>query len=165
MTREYKFQISADYFQIYFWDADLLISTINIDADWWTEEDHLVMVSVKENNQLIVAETFRDFTVPLTVFFHSSQFLTINLDEWDQASACDIWVPSGFLRITSAGWDEYSHTALKSGWHRLVFLAGGRDTISPDGIDGSDSYQCHLWPISKPNGLVVLKHRDIENFR
>ena len=154
MTR-HQFELFADYFQFYIQDDDQELGSL---ADAWTTDavDRLLAVAAGT----VGIGTVRNMDVPVTIEVHDTE-PDLALEAWDHMVECDLEVKSG--RVVVAGCTDYFPEAaripLTPGLYRVRASYGGLDTLSEDGLDGSDSYRVQLWPSRGPGTVVVVKQR------
>jgi len=154
--RRHEFALFADYHQFYLQDeqADGDLS------DHWTPgaTDRLLAVAPG----VVGVGTARDTTVPVTVaVLGGPPPGDEDLSGWDQVNECSLSVPSG--RIVVAGCTDYFPEAARidvaPGSYRARIYYGGLDTLSEDGLEGSDRYAVALW-LAPEDGPNVVKPRE-----
>jgi hypothetical protein len=147
MTRHYE--IFADYFQFYLWDAD---EKPEPPTDY---SDTDVQARIKAAPFAIVVQPVRNMAVPV-VLDVTTTAPTLALDAWDHVAEASLELPSGRLEIHECTGGSVDILDVAPGSYRVRALFAGLDTLSDDGLDGEDHYQLVLWPA--PNGPVeVLK--------
>jgi len=151
---EYQFDLFADYYQFYLQDEQAAGDLSNS----WTEQ------AIKDRLALapgtIGIGTARNTTVPVMVVIHSSAPDEENPARWSHINECSLDLPSG--RIVVAGCTDYfpdaSRIDVKPGQYRARIYYGGLDTISEDGLAGSDNYKIVLWPDSQIEYQVLKRY-------
>jgi hypothetical protein len=151
--QDYKFNLFADYFQIYIQDEK---------SDWdlsqsWTEQSVRDLIAVAPGT--VGIGTVRNMTVPVVVEIHDSKPKE-DESNWQHITECAITIPSGSLVI--AGCSDYFPDAprikVKPDTYRVRVYYNGLDSISDDGLDGNDFYKITLWR-GKPIEPKVIKRR------
>jgi hypothetical protein len=147
----HKFELFADYFQLYLADDGSEVDTSEI----WNEESLRLKLAVAKNT--LAVGTFRNVDVQLEVEILDSA-PSIDVAEWDQVS-------KGYLAITNGKCVVYGCTdylpdaqriSLPSGEYSALSLAKGLSTITEEWEDAEDFYKVILWP-SKENEYKLLK--------
>jgi hypothetical protein len=149
----HEFSIFADYFQFYIQDeaADGDLS------DAWTDEAVERMLATEAG--VVGIGTVRNMDVPVTVEILDTES-PLDLDKWEHVVECALVTQSANLVI--AGCTDYFPDAARipiaPGTYRLRACYAGLDTLSEDGLEGSDRYHLQLWPapVIEP---TVLKQR------
>jgi len=138
---KYNFQIFADYFQFYLQDE-----TLNSDlGDSWTEEalDNLLVVTP----EVVGVGTVRNMTVPVEVVVETTA-PNEDLTSYDKVNECSLELPSG--RLVISGGSDYFPDApritVSPGTYRVRVYYKNLNKISPDGLQGEDTYKVVLWP-------------------
>lgn len=155
MSREFKYKLFADYFQFYLQDETV---DGNL-GDSWTGEATDRLLAVAPGT--VGVGTVRNMTVPVTVELCDSEPKS-DLTSWDHVVECSLEVHSGAIVI--AGCTDYFPDAarikVENGLYRVRVSYGSLDTVSEDGLKGSDKYRVQLWlkkgPAIKPR---VIKQR------
>lgn len=144
-------ELLADYFQIYVKDRANpdLPATYSEDAT----SDRLLM-----GPHAAVVHTARNMTVPVTVEWYDVR-PRLEIERYQHVVEGGFNCPSGVLVL--AGMTDYEPTAqkfsVKAGPLGIRVNMSGLDTISEDGLDGSDQYLVQLWPCQELSGPLVLK--------
>jgi hypothetical protein len=146
----HRFELFADYFQFYLQDESV---DGNLGEKWSPEAtDRLLALA----HGTIGVGTVRNMTVPVCLEFRDSA--PTDDVKCDHAVECSIEIPSGKLVI--AGCTDYFPEAarinVKPGTYRARVYYAGLDSLSSDGLDGSDSYHLVLW-LAPQGEVVVLK--------
>ncbi|CAN5626119.1 hypothetical protein BH09BAC4_BH09BAC4_36470 [soil metagenome] len=161
MAKTYSLTLFADYFQLFIHDASLNWAEVEIDSNWWTEEDHKRLVSSKEADRLLVMGTFRNFIVPLEVVVFEAKPLAQPLIDWDQVVECSLQTESLCIRIGELANEEDNGLLIEGSqphW-RVRLYYGGEDTIDKMGIEGQDHYRIELWPTYSVQTIETIKQR------
>jgi|SRR5438445_216302 len=142
MARTFKYEIFADYYQFYLQDDDQSFGDL---SEAWTQEATHRLLAVAPH--VIGVGTVRNMTVPVSVAVHESQ-PNINQEEWDHITTASLQIDSG--RIVVAGCTDYYPDAarieVKPRIYEAIVCYANLATLSPDGLDGGDSYSVHLFP-------------------
>jgi hypothetical protein len=152
---QHRFELFADYFQFYLQDDDQELGNL---AEAWTPEavDRLLAVAVGT----VGIGTVRNMDVPVTVEVHDGEPQP-ELESWDHIAECDLEVKSG--RVVVAGCTDYFPDAARipvaPGLYRVRASYGGLDSLSEDGLEGSDRYRVQIWPSRGPGTVLVVKQR------
>jgi hypothetical protein len=151
MTK-HNFEIFADYFQFYLQDE-----TLNCDmGDSWTEEalNNLLAVSP----EMVGVGTVRNMVIPVEIAI-SAIAPEDDLSQYDKVNECSIELPSG--RLVVSGTTDYFPDApripVKPGTYRVRVYYKNLDKISPNGLEGKDSYKIVLWPQTPYMAIEKLK--------
>lgn len=145
-----RYQIFADYFQFYLWDAD---ERPNAPDDY---DDEDVRRRIKAAPFVVVIHPIRNMEVPVEIDVAPVPPPLI-LDVWDHVAEASIEIPSGRLEIHECTGGSIDILAVTPGSYRVRACFAGLDTLSEDGLDGDDHYQITLWPASLAP-VEVLKH-------
>lgn len=139
----HKFELFADYFQVYLMDIEANDDTSEI----WTEEALHLKLGILPNTLAI--GTFRNVDVPFEVEIRENE-PEINLKEWDHASKGHFTSKSG--RCAVFGCTDYLPDAAKieinPGKYAVLSLAKGLGSITEEWEDADDLYKVILWPSS-----------------
>jgi hypothetical protein len=155
MMRTSQYEIFADYHQFYLQDDDESFGDL---SEAWTAEatDRLLAVAP----HVVGVGTVRNVTVPVTVTLHDSR-PKIDEAEWDHITTASLQIDTG--RIVLAGCTDYYPDAarieVKPGVYEVIVCYAGLDSLSPDGLDGQDSYHVHLFP-GRAIDPATLKRRN-----
>lgn len=135
------FTLFADYFQFYLQDDDQDLGNL---AEAWTPAavDRLLAVGPG----VVGIGTVRNMDVRVAIEIHDGEPAD-DVDMWDHVVECALEINTG--RIVVAGCTDYFPNATRidvtPGLYRLRASYGGLDTISEDGLGGSDHYRVQLW--------------------
>jgi hypothetical protein len=155
LMSNHKFEIFADYFQLYLSDVETSDDT----SDIWTEEAHQLKLGLLPST--IAIGTFRNVDVPVEVDILDSE-PDINLEEWDHASVGSISINSG--QCTIYGCTDYLHDAekfrIKPGKYSVISLAKGLDSITEEWEDADDFYKIVIWPSSLQEYRSLKKYKN-----
>ena len=138
----YKFDVFADYFQFQLEDDGVEHS-----ADLWKEQ--ILKDRIITEQGVILIDAARNMTVPVNVEIYepNEKVPYESLDRWDHVVECSIKITMG--RLVVWGNDYYPDAPrinLKSNTYRVSVYFAGQYTLSPDGLDGDDSYLITLQP-------------------
>src|SRR6267142_35118 len=142
MTRDFQYDIFADYHQFYLQDDDQSFGNL---SQAWTQEatDRLLAVAP----HVIGVGTVRNVTVPVSIAVHQSR-PKIEEAEWDHITTASLRIDTG--RIVVAGCTDYYPDAarieVQSGVYEVIVCYRNLASLSSDGLDGEDSYHVHLFP-------------------
>ena len=129
----------ADYHQFYLADD---IANLNLPTDYTNEA---LRARILTSEQGLVVFTVRNMDVQVRVELHGDE---PRIDENADHVVMGSFRTSG--RIVIAGLSDWVPTAARAsvqpGTLRAMVLSTGLDTLSEDGLDGSDHYVVHLWP-------------------
>ncbi len=138
---EYQYELFADDYQFYLQDeqADGDLS------DSWSQSAVDSLLALAPGT--IGVGTERNMTVPVTVQV-AAEPPNEDMGNWDQVNECNLSVPSG--QIVVAGCNEYFMEAARirvaPGLYRARIFYGGLNSLSEDGLEGTDHYKIVLWP-------------------
>jgi hypothetical protein len=140
LTQVHTYNIFADYFQILITDAKL--------KEWidtFTDEDIDRLLTV--GREMITISTVRNMTVPFILEIHDQE-PPKDFAEWQHVVEGSMNIPSGVLIVLSPtmAQADTEDISVIPGMYRLRSYARGLDTLSEDGLDGSDEYRAVLWP-------------------
>lgn len=137
----HKFDILADYFQLYLMDDGADDDTSEI----WTDEALDLKLAVAKNT--VAVGTYRNVDVKFELEILESE-PQVDLNEWDHASLGFVGFPSG--RFAVFGCTDYLPDAkrieLPKGNYALMSLAKGLDSITVEWEPAEDLYKVILWP-------------------
>ncbi len=145
-----RYQIFADYFQFYLWDAD---ERPNAPEDYDGED---IRSRIKAAPFVVVIQPIRNREVPVEIELPPAPPLLV-LDDWDHVVEASIDLPSGRLEIHECTGGSIDILSVTPGSYRVRACFAGLGTLSEDGLDGDDHYHITLWPAS-PAPVDVLKH-------
>jgi hypothetical protein len=145
-----KFEIFADYFQFYIWDAGVDPSA-PID---YTDADLRNRIKVAPN--VVVIQPIRNMTVPVELDVCSSD-PGVELQDWDHVAECSLELPTGMLQVHECTGGAILDISVAPGVYRLRAHFGGLDMLSEDGLEGDDHYKIVLWKEQTPTPLRILK--------
>ena len=141
--KNYKFELFADYFQVYLMDTEADDDTSEV----WTDEALDLKLGVLPNT--LAVGTFRNVDVPVEVEIYDSE-PDIDLKEWDHASKGYFTIKSGICAVL--GCTDYLPDAamieINPGAYAALSLAKGLDSITEEWEDADDIYRVVLWPSS-----------------
>ncbi|WP_338665817.1 hypothetical protein VQH23_11685 [Pararoseomonas sp. SCSIO 73927] len=147
----YQGSLLADYFQVYLRDEahpDL--------PDDYTDE--AIAHRLLAGPHAVILHTARNMTVPIRVEWHGGR-PTVDHDAYQHIVEARFDCPSGQLVL--AGLTDYGPSAprfpVRAGPLGVRAGFSGLDTLSADGLEGSDRYVVQLWPGPEPDGVRVLK--------
>ena len=154
--REYKFEIFADYFQIYLEDCQNDAWEDWEDIDWTKEAVETLIVVGKKT---IAMGTARNMTVPVTIEI-CDEASSDDFDKWDMVNECSLEFPSGCMRIHGCTdtVDAHPYMSVAPGWYRVRIFYGDLESLSEDGLEGDDHYKIALWQAAYAPPQI-LKHR------
>ena len=150
--RRYELTLFADYHQFHIQDekvdGDL--------SDAWTDAAVGRLLAVAPGT--VGIRTVRNVEVPVTISLLERE-PALEADKFDQVVECSIAVESG--AIVAAGRTDYFPDAvrikLSAASYRVRASFEGLDSVSADGLVGSDHYHLQLWPA--PLGPVQVHKR------
>ncbi|MDH0447710.1 hypothetical protein [Shewanella sp. GD04112] len=153
--KNYKFELFADYFQVYLMDAEADDDTSEV----WTNEALDLKLGVLPNT--LAVGTFRNVDVPVEVEIHESE-PEVSLAEWDHASKGYVTMKSGSCAVF--GCTDYLPDAAKieisPGEYAVLSLAKGLDSITEEWEDADDIYRVILWPSSNKEYKVLKRYEN-----
>jgi len=139
--KSYKFELFADYFQVYVMDDGADDDTSEI----WTDKAFDLKLALAENT--IAVGTFRNADVSFEVEIQDSE-PAVNLDNWDHASKGHFEVKSGKCAVF--GCTDYLPDAerieVPNGNYSVLSLAKGLDSITTEWDAADDYYKLIMWP-------------------
>jgi hypothetical protein len=143
MSGRFYFNVFADNFQFLVMDAE----TERPDPDWNAQA--LANRLVLFDSAAIVA-TARNMSVPVVVELADRLPVASaeNLDTWDHVVECHIDIPSGRLLVVGSS-DYYPGApsiAVIPGIQQVRLFYGGLQTLTEDGLSGSDIYVVMMAP-------------------
>lgn len=138
---ERTLSVFADYHQFVVADARSRLRGL---AEGWTEA--AVERGYVPGTDYVSVATARNVRVPVTI-----RVLATPPDAatgWDRVAESALEAPSGALVVSAvtAARGEGEHIRIAPGRYRVRLLADGLDTLSADGLSGSDRYVVELWP-------------------
>lgn len=147
----YQGEIFADYFQIYLRDA---MQTVL--PDGYTAE--ILARRLMTGPYALILHTARNMFVPVSVEWHERRPAP-DFDAFQHMAETGIACPSGQLLLAGLSNAESAAARLtvKAGPLGVRVNFSGLDTLSADGLDGSDHYLLQLWAGNEPPGVRVLK--------
>jgi hypothetical protein len=154
MTLRASLTIMADYHQIYICDPAHLEDW----SDLWTDQTVADRIVACEHS--VVFGTGRNMPVPVDVMTHeASPDRTKLLFGADHAVSAVIRCATGTLKV--AGCTDYLPNAfaldIGKGLFGVAFLSFALATIDAlDGLEGSDRYELHLWPVAQPFSSCIF---------
>lgn len=148
--RRIEFELFADYFQFYLQDES---ADGNL-GDSWTEEAVGRLLALAPGT--VGVGTVRNMTVPVAVEVLDAEPGSDH-DSWDHVTECSLKAPTG--RIVIAGctdsFPDAARIEVKPGTYRARISYGSLDTLSEDGLNGSDHYRVQLWPATAIEPRVI----------
>ena len=153
--QRYDLELFADYHQFYLQDEQAVGDL----SDAWSEEASIRMLAVAPG--VIGVGTVRDMDVPVAIEILESEPQQ-DFERFDYVLECSLSVTSGKLVV--AGCTDYFPEAkrieLPSGIYRVRASYADLNSLSPDAMDGNDSYRLQLW-LAPPVGVSILKRRAV----
>lgn len=145
-----KLRLFADYRQFYVWDP---IASNREAPEEWDEED--VRRRIKVAAHVVVVCPERDMEVPVTVRLYSKDpgFL---ISAWDHIAEAPLVVDSGEIEIHECTGTNLAKFTVKPDTYRVRALHAALSSISPDGLEGDDSYTIDIFPCEM-GPLIVTK--------
>lgn len=139
MSRHYE--IFADYFQFYLWDAGKMPEppTDYVEVD--------LRNRIKAAPFVVVIQPVRNMDVPVTLDLADAP-PPLDLDAWDHVAEASLDLPSGRLEIHECTGGSIDILDVAPGSYRVRACFAGLGTLSADGLDGDDRYHLTLWPAS-----------------
>lgn len=148
----FEFTLFADYFQFCLQDES---SKGDLSESGTPEAVQRLLATAPG---AIEVGTVRNMNVPVTVEIVQNPPLDESND-WDQINECSIDVPSG--RLVVAGCTDYFPDAarieLPPRTYRARIYYGKLSQLSPDGLEGKDSYKIVLWPGTAEPARVIMQ--------
>ena len=144
-----RYQIFADYFQFYLWDAD---ERPNAPEDY---DDEDIRRRIKTVPFVVVIQPVRNMEVPVEIELAPAP-PPLALDHWDHVAEASIELPSGRLEIHKCTGGSIDTLPVTPGSYRVRACFAGVGTLSEDGLDGDDRYHITLWQ-APPAPAEVLK--------
>ena len=145
----HRFEIFADYHQFYVWDSGVGPSA----PEDYTDDDVRSRVKVAPN--VVVVQPVRDVTVPVDLEIHDTD-PGFEKARWDHIAECSLDLPTGRLQVDECTGSVRLDLEVSPGTYVVRVLFSGLDTLSGDGLEGSDRYRIDLWPGSTRE-LKVIK--------
>jgi hypothetical protein len=134
--KKYKFELFADYFQLYLMDVESDDDTSEI----WAEDGLNIKLGIMPNT--IAIGTFRNVDVPLEVEVQEST-PDLNPEEWEHASIGYFTIKSGQCAVF--GCTDYlpdvNKIEVSSGNYSVLSLAKGLNSITDEWEDADDLYK------------------------
>ena len=87
--------------------------------------------------------THMDIPVELDVHAHDPGFVET---VWDHVAECSLALPTGQLQVHECTGGAVLDLSIAPGTYQARILFAGLDSLSHDGLDGSDRYRIDLWP-------------------
>jgi hypothetical protein len=148
--RRFEFELFADYFQFYLQDES---ADGNLGESWTAEAVGRLLALAPGT---VGVGTVRNMRVPVAVEVLDAE-PSSDLDSWDYVTECSLEAPTG--RIVIAGCTDYFPDAarieVKPGTYRARISYGSLDTLSEDGLDGSDHYRVQIWQATAIEPRVI----------
>jgi hypothetical protein len=149
--KSFDLSLFADYFQFYIQDE---AATGDL-SQAWSEETTSRMLAIAPG--VIGVGTVRNMDVPVRVEIHESEPDT-DSSEWDHIVEASLNVTSG--RVVIAGCTDFFPDAMRieipPSTYRARVSYGALNTLSEDGLSGSDHYRMQLW-LAPSIAVRVLK--------
>jgi len=146
----YKLTLFADYHQFYIQDEGI---DSNL-SDAWTDTAIDRLLAVTPGTVGIGTVSNSDVPVTIAVLEHEP---LLDADKFDHVVECSIAVKSG--TIVAAGCTDYLPDAVRiklpAVSYRVRASFEGLDSVSANGLVGSDHYHLQLWPA--PMGPVQVR--------
>ena len=150
-----KFNLFADYFQLYLMDDDASDDTSEI----WTEKALDLKLAIAKNTLAI--GTFRNVDVNFEIEVLNNE-PELALVDWDHISKGHFSISSGKCAVF--GCTDYLPDAeritLPNGDYAVYSLAKGLDTITEEWEDADDYYKVILWPSSIKDYELIKRHKN-----
>lgn len=154
--KSYKFELFADYFQVYLMDTESGDDTSKI----WTKEALNIKLGIMSNT--LAVGTFRNVDIPLEVELYESE-PEVSLEEWDHATLGYFAIKSGQCAVF--GCTDYLPDAAKieitPGKYSVLSLAKGLDSIIEEWEDADDLYKVILWPSTSTEHKALKNYENI----
>lgn len=154
MNQRFEFKLFADYYQFYLQDE-----TASGDlSESWTDEAVNRLLAISPG--VIGVGTVRNMEVPVAVEIAENE-PSEDFTNWDQVNECSLEVKSG--RIVVAGCTDYFPDAarieVQPGIYRARIYYGELNSLSGNGLYGTDNYKVVLWkaPLAP---VRVMKQRN-----
>jgi len=148
-----RYEIFADYFQFYLWDAGEMPEppTDYVETD--------LRARIKAAPFVVVIQPVRNMDVPVTLALAEAAPV-LDLDAWDHVAEASLDLPSGRLEIHECTGGSIDILDVAPGGYRVRACFAGLDTLSEDGLDGDDRYHLTLWPAPAAPVEVLKQHED-----
>ncbi len=150
-----KFNLFADYFQVYLMDDKANDDTSEI----WTEQALDLKLGIAKNT--LAVGTFRNVDVDFEVEIVEKE-PQLNLSEWDHVSQGHLTISSG--KFVVFGCTDYlpdaARITLTSDNYAAFSMAKGLDTISEEWEDADDYYKVILWPSSAKEYKSIKRYEN-----
>jgi len=150
--RLHQLEVFADYHQFYLWDAGVEPSA----PEDYTDDDVRRRVKVAPN--VVVVQPLRNMTVPVDLEMHATD-PGYEQSRWDHIAECSLDLPTGRLQVHECTGPVRLDLEVTPGTYAVRILFAGLDTLSDDGLEGSDRYRIDVWPGSASE-LKVVKQWD-----
>jgi hypothetical protein len=141
-NRWLHFDIFADYHQF-----SLTDDREEMELPDWADQALTNRVVVFEN--VVHITTARNMSVPVLIELVGTlpPVNTADLETWDHVIECSVGIPSGSMVLWSNHyWPEAPRIKVSPGTYQLRICHGGLDTLSDDGLIGSDVYLILMAP-------------------
>ena len=154
----FQFTIFADYFQVYLEDEN---AHPDLSQSWTPIAVENLIAFDPDCRRGFGIGTVRNMPVPVTVDILHSAPTDSDLSEWDQVNECSIEIISGKLIILGCTdyYPEAARILVQPGTYRARICYGNLDTLSEDGLEGSDHYKVILWPAPYQEPAILKKRR------
>jgi hypothetical protein len=134
-----RYQIFADYFQFYVWDAGERPNP----PEHFDDED--MQRRIKAAPFVVVIQPVRNMDVPVEIEVALSPPPLV-LEAWDHVAEASLELPSGRLEIHECTGGSIDILSVTPGSYRMRACFAGLASLSEDGLDGDDHYHIALWP-------------------
>ena len=148
-----RYEIFADYFQFYLWDAGAKPSP----PTDYTQDD--LVHRIKSSPHVVVIQPVRNMDVPVSLELAETA-PPLDLAEFDHVAETSLDLPSGRLEIHECTGGSIDILDVAPGTYRVRACFKGLDTLSEDGLDGDDQYLITLWPAPAAPLVVFKQYED-----
>ena len=156
VINKFTTSLFADFFQFYLQDERASGDLSNA----WTEVAVTRMLALSSGTIGVGTVRNMDVMVSLKVFDKAPNLLEAS-NTIHQINECDLEMLSENLVI--AGCTDYFPEAKRikigKGLFRVRIYYKDLDKINEDGLEGEDTYEIHIWPITEKRGLRIVKSR------
>lgn len=133
-----RLSIFPDYHQFYVWDPQM--SQQQAPEDW---SDQDIANRAKAAPGVVVICPVRELKVPVEVSFWDSEPQVI-FDAWQHVIEAPL-ATAGRIEIHECTGDSHACFTVEPGDYTVRGLYRGLDTLSEDGLEGSDFYEIQIW--------------------
>ncbi|MGX9962509.1 hypothetical protein ACVFYP_04255 [Roseomonas sp. F4] len=151
MTSLFDGRVMADYHQFLLCDA---LSWPDAPIYW---PDSVLRARLNAAPGILVVSTARNMPVPVRVLLHAAR-PQLDLSGFDHVAEASLHAPAGriaILGLTDAR-DGAAQAEVPAVPLRALVTFAGLGSLSPDGLDGADRYDVHLFP-GREAGVTVTK--------